>query len=94
MPNPISLLIHSNVVELRSNEKQKVVRADCNQNLVSPPLKWFVVVSVDVLADDATRLHCHVVHRTGHGTGPDCASVTGSDCNEDSVNIWVTDEES
>jgi hypothetical protein len=61
LPNPLALLVNIHVIQFRANEDHKVPCTDRNQHLVTSPVVRLVVVAVDVLADDTTSLHAHIV---------------------------------
>jgi hypothetical protein len=93
-PNSLSFLIRVHVIHLRSNEHHKVPRTYRDQHLITSPIQWLIVVSVDVLADNTTSLYCHIVQCRSHGARAYGPGIARCDCDENGVDIGVADEES
>jgi hypothetical protein len=92
-PNSLAFFIRVHIIHLRSDENQEVPRTDRNQNLVTSTIQRLVIISVDILADNAASLHCHVVQRGSNGARAYGSGVARRDCNKDGVDVWMADEE-
>lgn len=93
LPNRISLPINIHIIHLRPNKQHKIIRTKRNKDLIPPPIKRLIIVAVDILTDNTTRLDTHIVQRTRHRARAHCTSVARCDGDEDSVDIRVADEQ-
>jgi hypothetical protein len=93
-PNSLAFFVRVHVIHLRPDEYQEVPRTDRNQNLVASAIQRLIVISVDVLADNAASLHCHIVQRGSNGARAYSSGVARRDRNENGVDVRMADEES
>lgn len=52
IPNHLSVPVHFHIIDLRPNEQQEIIRANCNQYLVSPAVQRLVIIAVNILRND------------------------------------------
>ena len=90
VPDPITLLVAPDVVQLRAGvEDEEVDAADRDQHAVSAPVPRRVVLAVDVRGDDGAQLHEHVVQRRVHRAACDRTGVARAPADLDRVRVRV-----
>lgn len=93
LPHTLSLLIGRHIIHLRTNKHYKIPSAYRNQHFIAPAVQRLIIIPINVLADDTTRLHAHIVQRRRNGTRAHCPGVARRDGDEDGVNVRVADEQ-